>query len=166
MDTEQFKQMFLPYHRRLYQIAYRLLEDEQDAEDLLQEAYLKLWDKREELALISHPEAFCVTMVKHMCFDLMRSGSYLRDRQRIRLGEVGDVPAADDDRWKDDAEVVRQIMARLPEQQQTVVTLRDVKGCSYDEIERLMGLNSTYVRVLLSRARKKIREEFIKWNDI
>ena len=57
-------------------------------------------------------------------------------------------------------------MARLPEQQQTVVTLRDVKGCSYDEIERLMGLNSTYVRVLLSRARKKIREEFIKWNDI
>lgn len=53
MDAESFKKEFLPYHRKLYCIAYRLLENAADAEDLVQEAYLKLWDKREGLAIIS-----------------------------------------------------------------------------------------------------------------
>ena len=47
MDAESFKNEFLPYHRKLYSVAYRLLENAVDAEDLVQEAYLKLWDKRE-----------------------------------------------------------------------------------------------------------------------
>lgn len=64
MDAESFKKEFLPYHRKLYCIAYRLLENAADAEDLVQEAYLKLWDKREGLAIISNPEAFSVTLVK------------------------------------------------------------------------------------------------------
>lgn len=75
MDTESFKREFLPYHRKLYCVAYRLLENAADAEDLVQEAYLKLWDKREGLSVISNPEAFSVTLVKNMCFDLLRSGS-------------------------------------------------------------------------------------------
>ena len=61
------KNEFLPYHRKLYCIAYRLLENAADAEDLVQEAYLKLWDKREGLAIISNPEAFSVTLVKKLC---------------------------------------------------------------------------------------------------
>ncbi len=141
MDAESFKKEFLPYHRKLYCIAYRLLENAADAEDLVQEAYLKLWDKREGLAIISNPEAFSVTLVKNMCFDLLRSGKYTLSRQ------------------------VRHIIARLPVQQQKIVTLRDVKGCSYEEIEQVTGLNATNVRVLLSRARKKIREEFNKWSN-
>ena len=72
MDTESFKREFLPYHRKLYCVAYRLLENAADAEDLVQEAYLKLWDKREGLSVISNPEAFSVTLVKNMCFDLLR----------------------------------------------------------------------------------------------
>ena len=46
MDAESFKKEFLPYHRKLYRVAYRLLENSADAEDIVQEAYLKLWDKR------------------------------------------------------------------------------------------------------------------------
>ena len=72
MDAESFKKEFLPYHRKLYCIAYRLLENAADAEDLVQEAYLKLWDKREGLAIISNPEAFSVTLVKNMCFASFR----------------------------------------------------------------------------------------------
>ena len=77
MDAESFKKEFLPYHRKLYRVAYRLLENSADAEDIVQEAYLKLWDKREGLTVISNPEAFSVTLVKNMCFDLLRSGKYI-----------------------------------------------------------------------------------------
>ena len=50
MDTAEFKQQFLPYHRKLYRVAFRLTGNPQDAEDMVQEAYLKLWNKRDELA--------------------------------------------------------------------------------------------------------------------
>ena len=50
MDAAEFKQQFLPYHRKLYRVAFRLTGNPQDAEDMVQEAYLKLWNKRDELA--------------------------------------------------------------------------------------------------------------------
>lgn len=164
MDAESFKRMFLPCHSKLYGVAYRLLENEEDAEDLIQEAYLKLWSKRNELTVISNPEAFAVTLVKNMCYDLLRSGKYALVRQNVPLSEAQNAFPADNQEIQEDAQVVKAIVARLPLQQRQVVTLRDVKGCSYEEVERLTGLNSVNVRVLLSRARKKIREEFNKWN--
>ena len=165
MDAESFKNEFLPYHRKLYCVAYRLLENAADAEDLVQEAYLKLWDKREGLTVISNPEAFSVTLVKNMCFDLLRSGKYVLSRQTVELTAAQDVSQSDNLEVRDEVRQVKDIIAHLPEQQQRIVNLRDVKGCSYEEIEQVTGLNSTNVRVLLSRARKRIREEFNKWNN-
>lgn len=165
MDAEYFKNVFLPYHRKLYCIAYRLLENAADAEDLVQEAYLKLWDKREGLGAISNPEAFCVTLVKNMCFDLLRSTRYLWNRQGMELAEARDVSSADDFETRDLAHQIRRFIARLPEQQQQVMILRDIKGCTYEEIERITGLNAVNIRVLISRARKKIRDEYNKTEE-
>ncbi len=165
MDAESFKKKFLPYHRKLYFVAYKLLENTADAEDLVQEAYLKLWDKREGLAVISNPEAFSVTLVKNMCFDLLRSGKYVLNRQMVELNTVNDAQSADNLEFRDEVQEIKRIIAQLPEQQQRIVTLRDVKGCSYEEIEHVTGLNAVNIRVLLSRARKKIREEFNKWSN-
>lgn len=117
MDAESFKKEFLPYHRKLYCIAYRLLENAADAEDLVQEAYLKLWDKREGLAIISNPEAFSVTLVKNMCFDLLRSGKYTLSRQSVELAEVHNMSQADNFEVRDEAQQVRHIIAHLPVQQ-------------------------------------------------
>lgn len=90
-----------------------------------------------------------------MCFDLLRSGKYTLSRQSVELAEVHNVSQADNFEVRDEAQQVRHIIARLPVQQQKIVTLRDVKGCSYEEIEQVTGLNATNVRVLLSRARKR-----------
>lgn len=165
MDAESFKKEYLPFHRKLYGIAYRLLENEADAEDLVQEAYLKLWDKRERLTAISNPEAFSVTLVKNMCFDLLRSGQYVQKRQAVELTDIQDCSPPDSFEARDQARQVRSIIARLPEAQQKVVLLRDIKECSYEEIEHATGLSPVNIRVLLSRARKKIREQFNKLND-
>jgi len=162
MDAESFKKEFLPYHRKLYRVAYRLLENSADAEDIVQEAYLKLWDKREGLTVISNPEAFSVTLVKNMCFDLLRSGKYILSRQTVELSAVQDISQSDNLEVREGARQVKDI---IPEQQQRIINMRDIKGCSYEEIEQVTGLNSINVRVLLSRARKKIREEFNKWNN-
>ena len=72
MDAAEFKQQFLPYHRKLYRTAFRLTENPQEAEDMVQEAYLKLWNKRDELAGVLNTEAYCVTLVKNLCYDALR----------------------------------------------------------------------------------------------
>ena len=73
MDVDVFKQRFLPFHPKLYRIAYALLDNKADAEDILQDAYCKLWNKRDELGDIQNPEAFSITLVKILCLDFLRS---------------------------------------------------------------------------------------------
>ncbi len=165
MDATAFKKMFLPYHRKLYAVALRLLGNEEDAEDLLQEAYLKLWDRRETLSAIDHPEAFCVTLVRRMCLDLLRSASYQRERQQTGLDDAILLAEPDGTQERDDVRVVQMLIGRLPEPQRRVVRLRDIEGCPYEEIEQLTGLSAVNIRVMLSRARKKIREDFFKFRD-
>lgn len=165
MDAERFKEEFLPFHRKLYYVAYRLLEDAADAEDLVQEAYLKLWSKRDGLAAISNPEAFSVTLVKNMCLDVLRSGKYVQSKQTVELTEgLNDAVYTDQSDAKEDLKQVKSIISTLPEQQQKIVVLRDIKECTYEEIEQITGLNAVNIRVLLSRGRKRIREQFNKLN--
>ena len=73
MDVESFKRLFLPLHPKLFRIAYALVENKANAEDILQDAYYKLWCRRNELADVRNPEAFCVTLVKNLCLDFLRS---------------------------------------------------------------------------------------------
>lgn len=162
MDAECFKKQFLPYHRQLYNQAVRLLENATDAEDVVQEAYLKLWDKRDSLNNIDNPRAFCLTLVRNMCLDLLRSTRYNWQRQQTELPDNLQISAPDDTEARENVQIVQQIIDSLPEQQQRIVDLRDVKGYTYEEIEQLTGMTATNIRVVLSRARKKIREAFFK----
>lgn len=162
MDAESFKKAYFPFHRKLFHIAHQLLENEADAEDLIQEAYLKLWEKRNGLSTISNPEAFSVTLVRNLCLDQLRSSKYVIARQMTELNTAHTLSTADDLDTRDDARHIRQLIARLPEQQQQIVILRDMKECTYEEIEQITGLSAVNIRVLLSRARKKIRVQFNK----
>ena len=104
MDVDVFKQRFLLFHPKLYRIAYALLDNKADAEDILQDAYCKLWNKRDELGDIQNPEAFSITLVKNLCLDFLRSPkasrrkrgypAYTRtDRTAPREPEAGNPPA-------------------------------------------------------------------------
>ena len=136
-----------------------------DAEDLVQEAYLKLWDKREGLSVISNPEAFSVTLVKICVLICFVQESMFCPDKAWSYQTYQDVFQPDNLEAREGVRQIKDIIAHLPEQQQRIINMRDIKGCSYEEIEQVTGLNSINVRVLLSRARKKIREEFNKWNN-
>ena len=83
MDAENFKRKFLLFHPKLFRIAYALVENKADAEDILQDAYFKLWNKRDDLPDIDNPEAFCVTLVKNLCLDFLRSPRANRREEKI-----------------------------------------------------------------------------------
>ena len=164
MDANDFKQRFLPYHRKLYRVAFLQLGNAQDAEDMVQEAYLKLWQKRNELPPdIANLEAYCETLIKHLCYDKMRLLHLEEDdRSPEELPLAGSANVAHEVEQRDEANQVMRLIGQLPEQQKQIIQMRDVEERPYEEIEEATGLTSINIRVLLSRARKKIREQFLE----
>ncbi len=165
MDVDSFKRLFLPLHPKLFRIAYALVENKADAEDILQDAYYKLWSRREELANVLNPEAFCVTLVKNLCLDYLRSPRANRHDEDVAEAVTLSTDSSPDKELEiqDKVEHIRHLISRLPENQRQVIRLRGIDDCSMDEIEQITGLNAVNIRVLLSRARKIIREQFDKY---
>lgn len=161
MNAESFKRMYLPFHQKLYRVAYRLMGNSCDAEDMVQEAYLKLWNMREELVDIRNPESFSVIVLKNICFDYLRSTRNETEKEDLQnISKPNETSLINEIEMKDQLNCVKQIITRLPNKQQEVMKLRHLNDCSIEEIERITGLNAINIRVLISRARKTIREQF------
>ena len=163
MPSSLFKQLLLPLYPRLQRVALRLLGNAEDAEDMVQEVYMKLWSKRNALPDVQDVEAYCVTLTKNMCIDRLR----IAEAEKEDVDEVPTMLAATDDveaqvERRDAVEQVKQIIGTLPEHQQQVITLRDMEDCSFEEIAEQTGLTAVNIRMLLSRARKTIRERLKK----
>jgi RNA polymerase sigma-70 factor (ECF subfamily) len=162
MDAENFKKVFLPYHVKLYRIAYRFLENQADAEDMVQETYIKLWQKRDTLESLINPESFAVTLLKNSCLDAIKKVK----PELFRIYET-DIPAIDslsvqiEDR--DKLKHIQVIMNQLPEQQKQIIQLKIWENLSDEEIEKQTGLKKGHIKVIVSRARKTIKEWYQKW---
>ncbi|MTI89579.1 MAG: RNA polymerase sigma factor [Balneolaceae bacterium] len=165
MDTAEFKKHILPFREKLYRIALSLLSDKQEAEDTIQDTYLKLWNMRKQLSEYRSIEALAVTMTKNQCFDKLKSYKH-RKQDNTDVGTiplVGVAPLPDrSTEIKDKMKVFNQILNSLPEQQKLMVHLREVEQYEYDEIVEMTGVARGTLRVMLSRARKKIRAEYMK----
>ena len=161
MTCEEFKQRFMPLSRKIYCVAFSLTCNAQEAEDAVQDTYLKLWAKRDSLPDVSNAEAYCVTLAKRVCYDRLRSRHIATCDAKPEYRQIPDDcdTGADIERKERAASVMRRI-ARLPEKQRLVLVMRDIEELGYDEICRATGLNETNARVTLSRARKALRELF------
>jgi RNA polymerase sigma-70 factor (ECF subfamily) len=163
MTAENFKQQFLPYTDKLYILACRLLNDRDEACDAVQDVFLKLWSKRNELE-IQNNEAFCVTLLKNICVDMLR-----KRRKNQSLTDVEQVESEKKLSKQIEAHYdwlkMRELIKQLPEQQQQVVKLRHIKEYTMAEIAEHTGLSESNVRTTLSRARKLLREKFEKISD-
>jgi RNA polymerase sigma-70 factor (ECF subfamily) len=158
MNAEEFKRRYYPFHPKLYRIAYALLNHAEDAEDILQDAYCKLWIKRADLAAILQPEAFCVTLVKNLCLDHLRSPGRRTDRDRNALPDAPDetTPISELES-REQVGHIEAMIDRLPEKQRIVIRMRGCGDCSLEEIEQATGESAANVRTLLSRARKSLK---------
>lgn len=158
VDYRCFIATIIPLRDALYRVAYYILESEEDAQDALQDLYVKLWSMRESLDAVSNPKAWCVTMMRNLCLDRIRKSSGLK------MEPVKEwLPAREDTSAdlisKETLDKVMSAVERLPESQRTVLKLRVFEGLSYEEVEARTGMNNLTLRVQLSQARRKLRKE-------
>lgn len=160
MDASQFKQLFLPCHRKLFAIARRLDGSGEQAEDMVQETYLRLWTQRNYIGSPDNPEAYAATVLRRIFYDRMRSSRLPESDTDVgNLRIVSDQDAERDIETADECRMIRRMIASLPEPQCRIMMMRDVEERSYGEISDETGLTEVNVRSILSRARKKIREQ-------
>lgn len=159
MDSSAFKRLLLPHYRQMYITAMTILRNSDDASDAVQEAFTRLWEKRDDLPNIDNPEAYCVTTIRRICIDRLRRTTYpINDLTEDTLLISDDSDEQADNR--ESIQLVTLLMSKLPEQQRQVLQLRAFNDCSFEEIESITGLTGVNVRTLLSRARRRMRELF------
>lgn len=158
MTPKEFTETFIPLGELLYRTAFYMLESRADAEDAVQDLYIRLWDSRERLGELRNPKAYCITLMKNLCIDRIRKNS---GKQHSQLEEsMPDTEETDSAAiGKDSAKLMAGYIAALPEAQKQVLHLHMAKEMSNDEIASETGMSNLTVRVLLSRARKRLREQ-------
>ena len=163
MDAREFKQRFMPFHRRLYRVGYHLTGNAQDAEDLLQDTYLKLWQKRDDLKEEAMTEAYLVTLMQNLFRDQRRL-------KRIDTSEDIDDHAEPPDEQslaqmteaKDEARQMEKLMDELPEREGQILRMHLVEEKSYEEIERDTGLSQGNLRIIMMRTKQKLKQQYLK----
>ncbi len=157
MTPERFTQDYLPLKDDLYKVAFYILESGVDAEDAVQDLYLKLWDAGDALDTIRAPKAYCISLLRNICIDRLR-------RYRPEGEEKIPQQAADDslqdermsERQKIDAAIKQ--MSSLSDSERIVLKLKVFDDLNYEEIQKRTGLSQLSMRVHLSNARRKIRK--------
>lgn len=161
MTGKEFKRTFMPLSNKLYSVAISLTCNTQEAEDTVQEAYMKLWIKRDSLPQMDNAEAYCVRLIKNICYDKMRTKCHTDDDNPPEALHVQAYTNIENEiEVRDYATIMLHCINALPYRQRILISMRDINGLDYDEIEQTTGLNMINIRVTLSRARKALRKQF------
>ncbi|GAB3882221.1 RNA polymerase sigma factor [Spirosoma agri] len=167
MDLQAFKQRILPVQGRLFRLASLFLRNREEAEDAMQDVLLRLWTNRQQLDAYHSVEALAVQMTKNLCLDRLKSPlrQKLSDDSGLLTVQAETVSPYRQTELTDSAVLIKRLMDELPEQQKFILHLRDVEEYSFEEIEQVTGLSVNNIRVILSRARQRLRDNYLKVND-
>ena len=166
MKKISFRTDVLPLKNELFRLALRITLNREDAEDVVQETMIRVWNRRDQWEQIESIEAFCTTICRNLALDKTKRAS----NQDASLDDEGhDAPdhsysanPEEQAMQRDKVERVRRLMDLLPEKQRTCMQLRDVEGKSYKEIAAVMDITEQQVKVNIFRARQSIKQEYLK----
>ena len=154
-----FRNIWMPLSERFYRAAYYMLESQQDAEDAVQELYLKLWRSRDSVHGLRNPVAYGLSLLKNICLDRIRRREV---RKSEPLGLAAPPESPPHDRQTDAKDMLKLVMLemdKLPQKQAEVMKMMVLEGMDYKEISKRTGLSQVHIRVLISTARKTLKQK-------
>ena len=166
MNLETFQNRVFPVKNKLFRFAFRLLGSSEEAKDVVQEVFIKVWNSGEQMAEIQNMEAWCMRITKNLSLDRLRQ-QQRRPTDSIEKGfHVHNEARSPHDttEMSENMKRIGELMAVLPEKQRQVMHLRDIEGYSYNEIVEILEIDLSQVKVNLFRARNAVRERLLKIN--
>ena len=165
MKKISFRNDILPLKNELFRLALRITLNRAEAEDVVQETMIKVWNRRERWDEIESIEAFCLTICRNISLDKMKKA----ENQNQSLEEEYDAPdksyasnPEEQAELRDRVQLIRRLINNLPEKQRSVMQLRDFEGKSYKEIAQILEVSEEQVKINIFRARQTIKQKFIE----
>lgn len=166
MNIEAFQNRVLPSKNKLFRFALKFLGNEEEAKDVVQEVFIRVWNGRDQMHQVENWEAWCMRITKNLSLDRIRS---ITRKQTQPIEETFDVhhdglSPHESTEMHESMKRITQFISLLPEKQRQVIHLRDVEGYTYNEICDILELDMNQVKVNLFRARSAVREKLMKIN--
>ncbi|RYZ54969.1 MAG: RNA polymerase sigma factor [Chitinophagaceae bacterium] len=160
MTEKEYNDCVNLYADGVFRFIVKNLRHEEDARDVVQSAFEKLWRARAEVDN-SKCKSFLFTVAYNGMID------HLRKVKRVYLkDEFREETKVSDRQHNNTKEVLERALARLSETQRSLVLLKDYEGYSYEEIGRIMNLSESQVKVYLHRARLQLKEYIVKVENV
>ncbi len=167
-DRDSFEILVKTYERKIYTLAYRMSRNPDDAFDLSQEVFLRVYKSLSFFKGESSFSTWLYRLASNVCLDHVRKEKRRREQPLVMLGDDGEEHSMD---WPDMRfspenayerselrEAIDAAMAYLTPDHRAILTLRDIQGLSYDEISEALDLQEGTVKSRLARARETLRQ--------
>src|SRR5690606_28062308 len=166
MNIEAFQNRVLPVKNKLFRFALRFLNNEEEAKDVVQEVFIRVWNGRDQMEGVQNWEAWCMRITRNLSLDRIRSMTRRQTQPIEALYDVQhDSQTPLESTVADESmQQISRLIAGLPEKQRQVIHLRDIEGYSYNEISDILEIDLNQVKVSLFRARNAVREKLMKVN--
>jgi RNA polymerase sigma-70 factor (ECF subfamily) len=160
MTEKEYNACVTQYADNVYRFILKNLRHEEDARDVIQTAFEKLWRNRGDI----NPEkskSYLFTVAYHQMIDHLRKTKRIQLREKF--SEIGGSCSGTNQQLK---RVLEEALARLNEIQRSLVMLKDYEGYSYEEIGKITGLNESQVKVYLHRARIQLKNYLVRPENV
>ena len=166
MQEISFRNDRLPLKDKLFRLALRITLDRAEAEDVVQDTMIRVWNKRDEWQQFESVEAYCLIVAKNLAIDR----SQKKDAQNVELSpemaEEADTSGPYDRLVNNERmKIIHRLIDELPEKQRLIMQLRDIEGESYKDIAKVLQLTEEQVKVNLFRARQKVKQRYIEIDE-
>ena len=167
-DAAAFETLMLRYQQQVYNLALRMVNNEADAQDLAQEAFIRAWRALDSFHYTSQFSTWLYRLTSNICIDFLRaqkrkktvSLTMLRDDEDSQWDLPDNEPLPEQQMIAaEEREALSRAFAALDPEFRQILTLRIVNGCSYQEISQILDLPEGTVKSRLSRAREQLRKK-------
>ena len=163
MKKLSFRDDVLPLKDKIFRLALRITLSRAEAEDIVQDVLIKVWNRRDDLAEVDSIEAYSLTVCRNLSLDRLQR----KENDNVNLD---DAPPTEADDAPPDLQMIRneriynikRLIERLPIPQRAAMQLRDMEGKTYKEISAITGQTEEQVKVNIFRARQYIRKQLEK----
>ena len=166
MQEISFRDDILPLKDKLFRLALRITFDRAEAEDVVQDTMIRVWNKREEWTQFGSIEAYCLTVAKNLAMDRSQKKEAQNVELTPEMEEESEISGPYDQLVNNERmSIIHRLINELPEKQRLIMQLRDIEGESYKEIAKILNLTEEQVKVNLFRARQKVKQRYLEIDE-
>ena len=166
MQEISFRDDILPLKDKLFRLALRITFDRAEAEDVVQDTMIRVWNKREEWTQFGSIEAYCLTVAKNLAIDRSQKKEAQNVELTPEMEEESEISGPYDQLVNNERmSIIHRLINELPEKQRLIMQLRDIEGESYKEIAKILNLTEEQGKVNLFRARQKVKQRYLEIDE-